>query len=228
MSAEQLKEQAAREAIKLVESGMRVGLGTGSTAKYAILGLGERLKNGEITDIIAAATSTETERLATEAGIPLFDIDDGGVDIAIDGMDEVIDNLDVIKGLGGALLREKIVEANAKRFILIGDVSKRVSHLGEKAPVPVEVLEFGINATRKQLEKFGCRPEIRMREGKQYYSDNGNPIIDCYFDAPFDTHKVAAGISATPGVLEHGLFLDMAELAFVADGEQVLRLERKA
>lgn len=165
MSAEKMKEQAAREAIKHVESGMTVGLGTGSTARYAILGIGEMLRRGEIKGIRAAATSKETERLATEGGIPLFDIGAEGVDIAIDGMDEVVDNLDVIKGLGGALLREKIVESRARTFILIGDVSKRANRLGEKTPVPVEILEFGFGATRKDLEKLGCRPVLREKNG---------------------------------------------------------------
>jgi ribose 5-phosphate isomerase A len=226
MSAEALKEQAAREAIKHVESGMTVGLGTGSTARYAILGIAEMLRRGEIKDIRAAATSKETERLATEGGIPLFDIGAEGVDIAIDGMDEVVDNLDVIKGLGGALLREKIVESRARLFILIGDVSKRVGRLGEKTPVPVEILEFGFGATRGDLEKLGCRPVLREKDGVPARSDNHNLIVDCHFDAPFDPHEVAAAISQTPGVLEHGLFLDMAKLAYVADGERVLRLER--
>jgi ribose 5-phosphate isomerase A len=148
------------------------------------------------------------------------------VDIAIDGMDEVVDNLDVIKGLGGALLREKIVESRARLFILIGDVSKRVGRLGEKTPVPVEILEFGFGATQGDLEKLGCRPVLRERDGTPARSDNHNLIVDCYFDAPFDPHEVAAAISQTPGVLEHGLFLDMAKLAYIADGERVLRLER--
>jgi ribose 5-phosphate isomerase A len=226
MSAEALKEQAAREAVKHVESGMTVGLGTGSTARYAILGIAEMLRHGEIRDIRAAATSKETERLASEGGIPLFDIGAEGVDVAIDGMDEVTDNLDVIKGLGGALLREKIVESRARLFILIGDVSKRVSRLGEKTPVPVEILEFGFGATRKDLEKLGCRPVLREKNGTPARSDNHNLIVDCYFGTPFDPHEIAAAISQTPGVLEHGLFLDMAKLAYVADGERVLRLER--
>lgn len=226
MSAEAFKERAAQEAIKHVESGMRVGLGTGSTAKYAILGIAERLRRGDLKDIRAAATSKETERLATEGNIPLFDIDGDGVDVAIDGMDEVAPNLDVIKGLGGALLREKIVESRAKLFILIGDESKRVRYIGEKAPVPVEILQFGFDSTRKDLERLGCRPVLRERDGKPFMSDNGNPIVDCYFDEPFDTHETALAISATPGVLEHGLFLDMAKIAYVAGDDGVIRLDR--
>ena len=149
------------------------------------------------------------------------------VDLAIDGMDEVTDELDVIKGLGGALLREKIVEARARTFVLIGDVSKRVRYLGEKAPVPTEVLEFGFGATRRDLERLGCRPVLRERDGEPVRSDNGNLIVDCFFDAPFSPPEVAAAMNATPGVLEHGLFLGLAKVAYIADGERVLRLERE-
>ena len=226
MSAEALKEQAAKEAIKHVQSGMTLGLGTGSTARYAILGIGEMLRRGEVKDIRAAATSVETEKLAAQGGIPLIDIGADGVDLAIDGMDEVTDNLDVIKGLGGALLREKIVESRARTFILIGDVSKRVGHLGEKAPVPTEILEFGMSAARKELAGLGCRPVLRERDGKPVRSDNGNLLLDCHFDAPFNPPEVAVAMSQIPGVLEHGLFLGMAKIAYIADGERVLRLDR--
>ncbi len=226
MSAEALKEQAAREAIKHVESGMTLGLGTGSTARYAILGIGEMLQRGEIKNIRAAATSVETERLATQGGVPLIDIGAEGVDLAIDGMDEVTDDLDVIKGLGGALLREKIVESRARTFILIGDVSKRVARLGEKTPVPVEILPFGFGATQRDLEALGCRAVLRRRDGEPARSDNHNYIVDCHFDAAFDPPEIAASISQVPGVLEHGLFLGMAKIAYIADGERVLRLDR--
>ena len=226
MSAEALKEQAAKEAIQHVQSGMTLGLGTGSTARYATIGIAEMLRHGDLQDIRAAVTSKETERLAREGGIPVVDLGADGVDLAIDGMDEVTDNLDVIKGLGGALLREKIVEARARTFILIGDVSKRVGHLGEKAPVPTEVLEFGLGAARKDLESLGCRPVLREKNGQAVRSDNGNLLLDCHFDAPFDPREIAVAISQIPGVLEHGLFLGMANLAYIADGERVLRLER--
>lgn len=228
MSAETLKEQAAREAIKHVESGMTLGLGTGSTARYAILSVGEMLRRGEVRDIRAAATSKATETLMAEVGIPLVELGEDGVDLAIDGMDEVTDGLDVIKGLGGALLREKIVEARARTLVLIGDVSKRVRYLGEKAPVPTEVLAFGFGATRRDLERLGCRPVLRERGGEPVRSDNGNLIVDCFFDAPFSPPEVSAAMNAVPGVLEHGMFLGMAKVAYIADGERVLRLERES
>lgn len=226
MSAEALKKQAALEAVKHVRSGMTLGLGTGSTARYATLAIGELLKRGELKDIRAAVTSEETARLAREGGVPLIELGPEGVDLAIDGMDEVTDSLDVIKGLGGALLREKIVEARARTFILIGDVSKRVVHLGEKAPVPTEVLEFGFGAARKDLETLECRPILRERNGKPVLSDNGNLLLDCHFDAPFNPSEIAVALSQIPGVLEHGLFLGMANLAYIADGKRVLCLER--
>ena len=112
-------------------------------------------------------------------------------------------------------------------FVLIGDVSKRVRYLGEKAPVPTEVLEFGFGATRRDLERLGCRPVLRERGGEPVRSDNGNLIVDCFFDAPFNPPEVAAAMNATPGVLEHGLFLGLAKVAYIADGERVLRLERE-
>ncbi len=205
---------------------MTLGLGTGSTARYATLAIGELLQRGELKDIRAAVTSEETARLAREGGVPLIELGAEGVDLAIDGMDEVTDNLDVIKGLGGALLREKIVETRARTFILIGDVSKRVRHLGEKAPVPTEVLEFGFGAARKDLETLECRPILRERNGKPVLSDNGNLLLDCHFDAPFNPSEIAVAMSQIPGVLEHGLFLGMADLAYIADGKRVVRLER--
>ena len=226
MSAEALKERAALEAVKHVRSGMTLGLGTGSTARYATVAIGELLRRGELGDIRAAVTSVETARLAREGGIPVIDLGPEGVDLAIDGMDEVTDSLDVIKGLGGALLREKIVEARAHIFILIGDVSKRVAYLGEKAPVPTEVLEFGSGAAKKDLEALGCRPVLRERDGQLVRSDNGNLLLDCHFDALFDPQQVAAAMSQLPGVLEHGLFLGMADFAYIADETQVVRLER--
>lgn len=205
---------------------MTLGLGTGSTARYAILEVGERLRRGDLRDIRAAATSLATERLMAEMGIPLVELGAEGVDLAIDGMDEVTDDLDVIKGLGGALLREKVVEARARTLVLIGDVSKRVTYLGEKAPVPTEVLEFGFGAVHRDLERLGCRPVLREREGKPVRSDNGNLIVDCFFSAPFSPPEMAAALNAVPGVLEHGMFLGMAKVVYIADGEGVARLER--
>ncbi len=222
------KKQAALKALEHIESGMNVGLGTGSTAKYLIQALGEKLKSGELQDISAVATSEATAQMAQNLGIPLQDplqeFGASGVDVAIDGMDEVTDTLDAIKGLGGALAREKVVAARAERFILIGDDTKRVRYLGEKAPVPVEVLPFGWRAASADLERLGCEVVLREKEGEVVTTDNGNYVLDCHFAEPFDAPEVATNISVIPGVLEHGLFLGIAKLAYVATPEEVVTL----
>ncbi len=218
------KKQAALKALEHIESGMRVGLGTGSTAKYLIQALGQKLSEGALRDIVAVPTSEATARMARDLGISLQDLGASGVDVAVDGMDEVTDTLDAIKGLGGALAREKVVAARAKRFILIGDDTKRVSYLGEKAPVPVEVLPFGWQAAREDLTALGCEVVLREKEGETVKSDNGNLLLDCHFTEPFDAQEVAVRISVIPGVLEHGLFLGLAERAFVATSEEVAEL----
>ncbi len=218
------KEQAALKALGHIESGMRVGLGTGSTAKYLIQALGQNLRKGALQDISAVPTSEATAQMARDLGIPLQDLSASGVDVAVDGMDEVTDTLDAIKGLGGALAREKVVAARAARFILIGDDTKRVRYLGEKAPVPVEVLPFGWRAARADLAALGCEVVLREKEGETVKSDNGNLLLDCHFSEPFDVQEVAVRISVIPGVLEHGLFLGLAERAFVATAEEVTEL----
>ena len=221
---EPLKEQAALEALAHIQSGMTLGLGTGSTAKYLIQALGQRLKEGELQAITAVPTSEATATMARDLGIPLQDLGASGVDVAIDGMDEVTGTLDAIKGLGGALAREKVVAARALRFILIGDETKRVRYLGEKAPVPVEVLPFGWRAAQADLRRLGCNPILREKESELVTSDNGNYLLDCHFSAAFDAQEVALAMSVIPGVLEHGLFLGLAARAFIATPEGVAEL----
>ena len=222
---EALKKQAALKALEHVKSGMLLGLGTGSTAKYVIEGVGERLASGDLTDITAVVTSEASEALAHKLGIPLVELTGQTLDVAIDGMDEVDPQLDAIKGLGGALTREKIVEACAAFFILVGDETKQVTHLGEKAPVPVEVVSFGWQATQKKLTALGCRVERRSKEGETFVTDNGNFVLDCHLSPPVDVHALAREVSSTPGVVEHGLFLGMAHLAYVAAQNEVLTLK---
>ena len=218
------KEQAALKALEHIKSGMTVGLGTGSTAKYLVQALGQKLKAGELRDIVAVATSEATAAMAQNLGIPLKELDASGVEVAIDGMDEVTPTLDAIKGLGGALAREKVVATRAERFILIGDESKRVDYLGEKAPVPVEVLPFGWRAAQADLEKLGCKVVLREKSGEIVMSDNGNLLLDCHFSEPFDAPQIDVSISIIPGVLDHGLFLGVAKLAYVATSEGVTEL----
>ena len=218
------KEQAALKALEHIKSGMTVGLGTGSTAKYFIQALGQKLQAGELRDIVAVATSEATAAMAQDLGVPLQELDAEGVEVAIDGMDEVTLTLDAIKGLGGALAREKVVAMRAERFILIGDESKRVEYLGEKAPVPVEVLPFGWRAAQADLEKLGCKVVLRKKSGQVVLSDNGNVLLDCHFSEPFDATQIAVSMSIIPGVLDHGLFLGVAKLAYVATSEGVTEL----
>jgi len=218
-SIDDLKREAALKAVTLVESGMLVGLGSGSTAKHAIDAIGAKLKSGELKDIVGIATSKASEAQAKELGIPLTELSDRELDLAIDGMDEITPSLDAIKGLGGALTREKMVESRAKRFVLISDDSKEVDYLGQKAPLPVEVIPFGYKAVVHDLEKLCARTSQRLnKDGDVFISDNGNYVFDCFFDKPFDVKQMAADISSIVGVLEHGFFLGMAERAFIAIG----------
>lgn len=223
-AAEAKKRDAAERALELVESGMVMGLGTGSTARYVTLGIARRLAEGSLERIQAVPTSEDTRALAEREGIPLIELPPHGVDLAIDGMDEVTADLDAIKGLGGALLREKIVAMAADRFILIGDDRKPVTRLGERSPVPVEILPFGRSRTIRQLHDLGVRPALREEDGLPYLTDNGNMIVDCALDAGLDTRRLAGELSAIPGVLEHGLFLGIAVAAYIAtdDGVRVM------
>lgn len=224
---EKFKKEAAERALDLVRSGMRLGMGTGTTARYFTEGLGQRLADGRLADIVAVPTSESTEAKARGLGIPIVSLQADGLDLAVDGMDEVTPTLDAIKGLGGALTREKIVASAAQRFVLIGDERKRVARLGERAPVPVEVLRFGWQRTARRLEELGARPALRGGEGEPYVTDNDNLILDCWFDAPFDATRVARAIEATPGAVEHGLFLGIAVRAFVAGADGVTELRRE-
>src|SRR5690606_4535912 len=171
---EDLKKQAALRAVTLVASGMTVGLGTGSTATHFVAELGRRLAAGELARVVGVPTSRATARQATALGIPLVEVPTAGVDLAVDGMDEYDDDLDAIKGLGGALLREKIVAASAATFVLIGDSSKHVKRLGEKAPLPVEVATFGWQPTAAALAGLGAVPALRRGGDQPFVTDNGN------------------------------------------------------
>jgi ribose 5-phosphate isomerase A len=223
---ETFKAAAAHAALAHVEPGAVVGLGTGSTAAYVIAEIGRRVREGELRGITAVPSSLATERAARDAGIPLVELGPDGVDVAIDGMDEVTDDLDAIKGLGGALAREKILAASARLFILAGDHTKRVGALGERAPVPVEVLPFGHRRTSAMLAELGCRPTLRRKNGELLVTDNGNPVLDCALEAGFDARAFAAAAQSVPGVVAHGLFLGMARIAYVAGPDGVVTMTR--
>ncbi len=216
-----LKRQAALAAVAQIEDGMVVGLGTGSTAAHAVEGLAHRIKNEGIK-VIAVPTSTRTLAQAQSLGIPLATLDQQPVlDLAIDGADEIeISTLHLIKGAGGALLQEKLVEVCAKRLIIIADHSKKVPHLGTRFPVPVEVVRFGWTSTLKRLESLGCKPVRRMvSEGSDhpYVTDEGNFLIDCSFPTGIqDPENLAQSLKGVCGVVEHGLFIGMAQQAIIA------------
>lgn len=220
MTQDEAKLLAAKRAVEFIEDGMAVGLGTGSTATLFIRELGERVKAG--LRIRAIGTSDASRDLAQELGIPITSFEETPVlDINIDGADEVCvrpgAGLDLIKGGGGAHLREKIVASVAKKFIVVADSTKVVPVLG-KFPLPVEVFRFALPLVQRKLEALGLNPKLRpARNGKgPWITDEGNLILDCYCGAIPDPAKTAAEVRAIIGVVEHGLFLNMATLALVA------------
>lgn len=211
------KKEAAEAALSQVRSGMVVGLGTGSTAAFVISGLGERLADGRLQDVRGVPTSLATARQAVAAGIPLVGLTATGVDLAIDGCDEFDPDLQLIKGLGGALTREKLVAEAAERFVVVADESKRVGRLGEKAPVPVEVLPFGHEAALHRLSALGGSATLRRTAaGAPAVTDNGNLVADFRPDGEFSPAELAAALKAQTGVLEHGLFLNLTTAVICA------------
>lgn len=222
----QLKKEAAYRAVQNeVRSGMKLGLGTGSTVAYALDALGEALYEGKIRDIVGVPTSEWTANRATELGIPLVALHQvDSLDVTIDGADEIDPGLNLIKGLGGALLREKMIAQITKHFVIIADERKLVQRLGQKAPLPVEVVPFGWQAHLSFLESSGASPILRKQGEELYITDNNNYILDCKFDAitgisdpkAFDQHLLSRA-----GIVDHGLFLNMAAIAYVATKDGV-------
>ena len=228
MNIEILKKKAAEKAVEHVQSGMVLGLGTGSATRYAIIKVGELWQAGDLTDIVAVPTSEKTAELAQSYGIPLTTLDQNPkLDLAIDGADEVDPALNLIKGHGGALLREKMVESAAEQFIVVVDNSKLVSKLGTNFSLPIEVVKFGWKAHIAWLESFGYRPEIRGGEHDPFISDNDNYIIHCAFPNGIDDPAALADtLINRPGVVEHGLFLNMASQVIVAEADGLKTLDR--
>ena len=219
------KETAARAAVELVRDGQIVGLGTGSTAAYAVRFLGERVQAG--LRIRGIPTSVNTKELAASLGIPLTTLEEfQQIDITIDGADEVDPELRLIKGGGGALLREKIVASVTRQFVVIADSSKQVASLG-KFPVPVEVIPFAQTLVAKKIESLGA--SVKAREyayGNPFVTDEGHHILDCTFGVIFDAESLAKELDHMPGVVEHGLFLGMASVALIGQGDRVIELRR--
>lgn len=226
-----LKRAAAAAALALVQDGMKVGLGTGSTAEAFLDLLGPRVRGG--FKLIGVPTSERTAQKARALGITLGTLDDlAPLDLTIDGADEADRNLDLIKGAGGALLREKIVAASSRRMVVIADESKLVARLG-KFPLPVEVIEFGQKTTlsriRVALAELGYQNVTisqRMKDNAPYRSDNNNFIYDCGLDVIPSAAKLAAALSAIPGVVEHGLFVGIARTLLIAHPGEVETIER--
>jgi ribose 5-phosphate isomerase A len=224
-----LKQQAASRALTYVRSGMVLGLGTGSTTAYFIEMLGERLKAGTLQDVVGVPTSEKTAAQACDLGIPLTTLaDHPHLDLAVDGADEVDPHLNLIKGLGRALLREKIVEIHADCFLVIVDQSKLVPRLGTRGPLPVEIVPFQAEVHARWLNTLGCRAELwREEDGSLVVTDNGNYLVRCWFpDGIDDPYALARTLADRPGIVEHGLFLDMASAAIVASPEGTRILER--
>jgi ribose 5-phosphate isomerase A len=231
MTADVWKQQASERALAYVRDGMRLGLGTGSTAAKFVDLVGARVKAG--LKVVCVPTSEATRAQAERLGIPLTTLEQTpALDLTVDGADELDDRLRLIKGGGGALLREKIVAAASKRMIVIADASKRVATLG-KYPLPVEVVRFGLAATQRMVESVaaeaGCRGEIKLRltkDGPPFVSDGGNYILDCSFGSIGEPERLDAALKHVPGVVENGLFLGMADLAIVAGPDGIVEIER--
>ncbi|HEU5376614.1 MAG TPA: ribose-5-phosphate isomerase RpiA [Ktedonobacteraceae bacterium] len=211
------KHMVGVAAAELIEPGMVIGLGTGTTAAELVRALAERLRNG-LKIVGAVPTSLETAQLAESLGIPLVSLDTHPtLDLAIDGADEIDPQLNLIKGGGGALLREKVVAAAARQFVVISDGSKLVPRLGTHFALPVEVVPFALTPVRRSLEALGASVEPRMRANQLFVTDNHNAILDCRFPAGIaDPQELQKRLCMLAGVVEHGLFLGMAQRALVA------------
>lgn len=224
-----LKRAAAERAVAFVESGTAIGLGTGSTVRPLLEAIAARLASGALRGIVAVPTSEDTAHRCRALGIPLVTLDEyPELDLAIDGADEVGPRLDLIKGLGGALLREKLVALAARRFIIIADESKRVRRLGTRAPVPVEVVPFGWPALLPFFERLGATPALRRTaDERPLVTDGGHYIVDCRFPRGIsDPAALARALARRPGIVEDGLFLKMTHVAVIAGTKGVKLIRR--
>ena len=221
----ELKRAAARRAAELVRDGMLLGLGTGSTADLWLVELAARVRAG--LRVSGVPTSRRTERLAQQAGIPLATLEEHQrLDLTVDGADEVErQSLNLIKGRGGALLREKLVAAASDQRVIVVDDSKLVPALG-RGPLPVEVVPFGWRQTAANLERLGCQASLRQADGRPFVSDEGHYVLDCYFGAIPEPVALAVEIKALVGVVEHGLFIELADRVVVAGSGGIEELTR--
>lgn len=223
MQATNTKQLAAERAVTYIQDGMIVGLGTGSTAAYAIKKLGARVAE-ENLQIRAIATSQRSEEMARELNIPIVSFEEiDQIDITIDGADEVDEQLNLIKGGGGALLREKIVASNSHELIIIVDETKLVKRLG-KFPLPVEVVPFALTVVQRQLELLDCTASLRMEGGNPYLTDNGNYILDCSFGEIKLAPQLHDAIKKITGVVDNGLFIQLARTIIAAYNDGSIQL----
>jgi len=228
--AEEAKKKAALEAVKHVKNGFVVGLGSGSTAAYAIEALGERIKR-ESLSILGIPTSYQAFLLAVKHGIAVTTLEEHPeINVTIDGADQIDANLNLIKGMGAALAREKIVASASKQNIIVADESKKVRVLGESGhPVPVEVLPFAVSVVKHKIEALGGKPVLREGKGKvgPVITDNGNAIIDASFGPIGNAAELEKKLKMIPGVVETGLFVNLADTAYVGTVSAVEKIERK-
>ena len=223
MDRDQMKAQAAVAAVDEVASGTVLGLGTGSTAAHAVREIGSRLADGRLRDIRGIPTSIATADLARQVGIPLIEPGAAPIDLAIDGADEIAPDLALTKGGGGALLREKVIAAAAERFAVIADDSKVVSALGSTFDIPVEIAQFGLGITMEALRELG-NPQLRGGD-EPFVSDNGNYIVDLAVAPIGVPGAFDSALTAIPGVLATGLFVGIADVAYVAGASGLRRLD---
>lgn len=222
------KQRAGEAALGHVKDGMIVGLGTGSTAKFFIQAVGDAVKAGKLRDIRGVPTSVESEKLARAAGLPVVTFaQTAKIDLTVDGADEVAPDLTLIKGLGGALLREKLVAQNSTKLIIIADANKLVTKLGTKSALPVEVTPFGFEASERFLRDLECTPTLRRtKAGEIFITDNGNYIFDCRFKEIADVRELNKNLAMRAGIVESGLFIDLAHIAIIADDRAVWTIAR--
>ncbi|WP_028391823.1 ribose-5-phosphate isomerase RpiA [Bacillus cihuensis] len=220
------KKIVGEKAVEFIKDGMTVGLGTGSTVYYTIMKLGQLMKEG--LSIKGVPTSIQTEQLANECGIPLVTFKEiNHIDVTIDGADEVDPQLSLIKGGGGALLREKIIARAAKSFIVVADPAKMVDYLGA-FPLPIEVVPFGVEMTNKQIRLLGAETKIRSANNGPYKSDNGNYIIDAKFPNILDPVTLEQKLNMIPGVVENGLFNQMADAVITLNTDKQIVVKNRS
>jgi ribose 5-phosphate isomerase A len=230
-----LKQQAADRALAYVQDGMVLGLGTGTTTTHFIKLLGSKLRSGELRGVVGVPTSKGIAKLAHDVGIPLVPLAElspqqavPNLDLAVDGADEIDASLNLVKGLGRALLREKIIETHADTFLVIADETKLVPRLGQ-GPLPVEIVQFEHGAQLRWLSSLGCRAELWLEQDDEpIITDNGNYLVRCWFvNGIPDAYQLARILADQPGIVEHGLFLDMADTAIIAGEDGIQIKERK-